>query len=593
MESTQAGETFTEEQKEYLQGFFAGVTARTVSPFVGQLPNGKFTAQATAGIANLATQPIAEEQTVFGTPISDLCEQEIWKLEQHGLDIWDKLLAHAEENKFPDKADTFRFRYHGLFYVAPAQDAFMLRCRVPAGQLTAEQFRGLSEIAEDWGKGYADITTRANIQIREIAPKHIVKVLLKLQELGLTSRGSGVDNVRNITASPTAGIDPAEIINTQPYAKALHYYILNNRDLYDLPRKFNVAFEGGGGISVVADTNDIGFVATKVKEGAEVPAGIYFRVQLAGITGHQQFAADTGILVRPEQCVAVGAAILRVYIEHGDRTNRKQARLKYLIDRWGIPKFVEEVEKKLSFPLIFFPLEKCVPPHPPVLHGHLGVYKQSQKNRNYIGVTVPVGRLRVRQMRRIADLARNYGSGELRLTVWQNLILPDIPDGFVETVKRSLVRIGLHYEATNITGGVIACTGNTGCKFAATNTKGQAVELARYLGRKLHLDQPINIHLTGCPNSCAQHYIGDIGLLGVKIGQNETQQEAYHVFFGGRAGFEQQLGKQVFHGVAFSELPALLEKVIKIYLERRSGNETFIQFVTRHEVKRLQEIFSN
>jgi ferredoxin-nitrite reductase len=593
MESTQAGETFTEEQKEYLQGFFAGVTARTVSPFVGQLPNGKFTAQATAGIANLATQPIAEEQTVFGTPISDLCEQEIWKLEQHGLDIWDKLLAHAEENKFPDKADTFRFRYHGLFYVAPAQDAFMLRCRVPAGQLTAEQFRGLSEIAEDWGKGYADITTRANIQIREIAPKHIVKVLLKLQELGLTSRGSGVDNVRNITASPTAGIDPAEIINTQPYAKALHYYILNNRDLYDLPRKFNVAFEGGGSISVVADTNDIGFVATKVKEGAEVPAGIYFRVQLAGITGHQQFAADTGILVRPEQCVAVGAAILRVYIEHGDRTNRKQARLKYLIDRWGIPKFVEEVEKKLSFPLIFFPLEKCVPPHPPVLHGHLGVYKQSQKNRNYIGVTVPVGRLRVRQMRRIADLARNYGSGELRLTVWQNLILPDIPDGFVETVKRSLVRIGLHYEATNITGGVIACTGNTGCKFAATNTKGQAVELARYLGRKLHLDQPINIHLTGCPNSCAQHYIGDIGLLGVKIGQNETQQEAYHVFFGGRAGFEQQLGKQVFHGVAFSELPALLEKVIKIYLERRSGNETFIQFVTRHEVKRLQEIFSN
>ena len=593
MESTQAGETFTEEQKEYLQGFFAGVTARTVSPFVGQLPDGKFTAQAGRGIANLAAQPTAQEKTVFGTPVSDLCEQEIWKMEQHGLDIWDKLLAHAEENKFPDKADTFRFRYHGLFYVAPAQNSLMLRCRVAAGQLTAEQFRGLSEIAEDWAKGYADITTRANIQIREIAPKHIVKVLLKLQELGLTSRGSGVDNVRNITASPTAGIDPSEIINTQPYAKALHYYILNNRDLYDLPRKFNIGFDGGGSISVVADTNDIGFVATKVKEGEEVPAGVYFRVQLAGITGHQQFAADAGIVVRPEQCVAVGAAIIRVYVEHGDRTNRKKARLKYLIDRWGIPKFLEEVEKKLSFPLNFFPLEKCVPAHPPVLHGHLGVYKQSQKNRNYIGVAIPVGRLRVRQMRRIADLARNYGSGELRLTVWQNLILPDIPDGFVETVKRSLTRIGLHYEATSITGGVIACTGNTGCKFAMTNTKGQAVELARYLERKLHLDQPITIHLTGCPNSCAQHYIGDIGLLGTKVGQNENQQEAYHVFFGGRAGFEQQLGKEVFHGVPFLELPRLLEKVLKIYLERRSGNESFIQFVSGHEVRQLQEIFSN
>jgi ferredoxin-nitrite reductase len=592
MEFIQTGETFTEEQKEYLQGFFAGVAIRNRSPFVGQLPDGKFTAQSGSEIANLATQPIAEERTVFGTPISDLCEQEIWKLEQHGLDVWDKLLAHAEENKFPDKADTFRFRYHGLFYVAPAQNAFMLRLRVPAAQLTAEQFRGLSEVAEDWGKGYADITTRANIQIREIAPKHIIKVLLKLQELGLTSKGSGVDNVRNITASPTAGIDPAEILDTRPYAKALHYYILNNRDLYDLPRKFNVGFDGGGSISVVADTNDIGFVATKVKEGEDVPAGVYFRVQLAGITGHQQFAADAGILVRPEQSIAVGAAIIRVYIEHGDRTNRKKARLKYLIDRWGIPKFLEEVEKKLAFPLCFFAVEKCVPPHPPVLHGHLGVYKQAQKNRNYIGVAIPVGRLRVRQMRRIADLARNYGSGDLRLTVWQNLIIPDIPDGFVETVKRSLVRIGLHYEATSITGGVIACTGNTGCKFAMTDTKGQAVELARYLERKLHLDHPINIHLTGCPNSCAQHYIGDIGLLGVKIGQNENQQEAYHVFFGGRAGYEQRLGQQVFHGVPFTELPALLEKVLKIYLERRSVNESFIQFVARHEVKQLQEIFS-
>src|SRR5258708_35614042 len=133
--------------------------ARTVYPCVGQLPGGKFTAQASPGIANLANQPIAEEQTVFGTPIPDLCEQEIWKLEQHGLDIWDKLLAHAEENKFPDKADTFRFRYHGLFYVAPAHDAFMLRCRVPSGQICAVRVHTLLDIAQDWGEAYPDITT--------------------------------------------------------------------------------------------------------------------------------------------------------------------------------------------------------------------------------------------------------------------------------------------------------------------------------------------------------------------------------------------------------------------------------------------------
>jgi len=592
MSSPAASEVFTDEQKEYLQGFFAGVSARKINPFVGVLPDGLITAAPAPGIENQALPQPNTERAVFGTPVSDLCEQEVWKLEQHGLDIWDKLLAHAEENKFPDKADIFRFRYHGLFYVAPTQNSFMLRCRIPAGQLTANQLRGLAGIADDWGGGYADITTRANFQIREIAPKHLVKVLLRLQELGMTSRGSGVDNVRNVTATPTAGLDPAELLDTQPYAAALHYYILNNRDMYNIPRKFNVGFDGGGAISVVADTNDIGFVAVKVREGKSVPVGVYFRVQLAGITGHSQFAGDAGIVVKPEESVAVAAAIIRVFAENGDRTNRKKARLKYLIDKWGIPKFVDEMEKKLAFPLQRLPLGDCAPSHPPVLHGHLGVYKQKQKGLNYVGVAIPVGRLRTRQMRRIADLAENYGSGDLRLTVWQNLLITNVPDAYVETVKRSLVRIGLHHEATSITGGVIACTGNTGCKFAATNTKGQAIELSKYLEKRVSLDQPINIHLTGCPHSCAQHYIGDIGLLGVQVGQGGEQVEGYHVFFGGSSGHNEVLAREIFRGIPFRELPSLLEKVLKIYLSKRTNHESFKEFVSRHEVKKLQELFS-
>ena len=585
-------ETFSNEQKEYLQGFFAGLSARKLNPFVGTLSDGRITAMAAPGLENQAAPHTNSEDTVFGTPISDLCEQEVWKLEQHGLDIWDKLLAHAEENKFPDKADMFRFRYHGLFHVAPTQNSFMLRCRVPAGRLTAIQLRGLAGIADDWGAGYADITTRANLQIREIAPKNIVKVLLSLQELGMTSRGSGVDNIRNVTATPTAGIDPAELIDTQPYATALHYYILNNRDLYNIPRKFNVGYDGGGAISVVADTNDIGFVAVTVPEGKPITPGIYFRVQLAGITGHSQFAADAGIVVKPEESVAVAAAIIRVFAEHGDRTNRKKARLKYLIDKWGLPKFVEEMEKKLAFPLQRLPLIDCRPAHPPISHGHLGVYKQKQKGLNYIGIAIPVGRLRTRQMRRIADLAENYGNGDLRLTVWQNLLIANVPDTYVETIKRSLVRIGLHHEATSITGGLIACTGNTGCKFAATNTKGQGIELARYLEKRVSLDQPINIHLTGCPHSCAQHYIGDIGLLGVQVGHSGEQVEGYHVFFGGSSGQDEVLAREVFHGVPFSELPVLLEKVLKTYLAKRTNYESFRKFVSRREVKELQEMFS-
>ena len=196
------------------------------------------------------------------------------------------------------------------------------------------------------------------------------------------------------------------------------------------------------------------------------------------------------------------------------------------------------------------------------------------------------------QMRRLADLAQNYGSGHFRLTPWQNLLMPDIPDAFVETVKRNLVRIGFHYEASTIAGGLVACTGNTGCKWASTNTKGQAVELARFLEKRVQLDQPINIHLTGCPNSCAQHYIGDIGLLGTKTTLEGESVEAYNVVFGGGFGDDRAIAKEVFKGIPFSALPELLEHVLKVYLARRKPGESFAEFARRHEIKQLQEMFS-
>jgi ferredoxin-nitrite reductase len=592
---------FTSEQKEYLAGFMAGVAQRGFAPYIGATGSGLFTDDAAQGGRNLAAEPV--EEHLFGTPRSDLCKQELWKLDENPLDIWEKLLAHAEEDKLPDEADTFRFRYHGLFHVAPAQNSLMLRCRIPAGELTSAQLHGLAEIADRFGGGYADITTRSNIQIREIAPRDIVNVLTTLQELGLTARGSGVDNVRNITASPTAGVDPQELIDTRPLAKALHHYILNQRDLYGLPRKFNVAFDGGGAVSSVADTNDIGFMAVRIAEKAgaislrdgstmALEPGVYFRVELAGITGHKQFAADSGLVAEPRACLAIASAMIRVFNEHGCRTDRKKARLKYLIDRWGIPKFLEETQKKLSFPLLIFPLEKCEPRHPPLKHGHIGVYKQAQRGMNYVGAVIPVGRMQVKQMRRLADMAANYGSGEIRLTPWQNLLLPNISDGFVETVKRNLVRIGFHYEASTIAGGLIACTGNTGCKWASTNTKGQAVELARYLEKRVELDQPINIHLTGCPHSCAQHYIGDIGLLGVKTMLSGATVEGYNVVLGGGYGREQSAGVEVFKGIPFSALPQLLEKVLTVYKARRQSGETFAGFTRRHNLKTLQEMFS-
>ena len=599
---------FTLEQKEYLAGFMAGIAQRQLHPYVGEAGNGQFTADPVEGGANLAAP---KEETIYGTPLSDCTKQEIWKRELHGLDAWDCLLQHAEENKFPDEADTFRFRYQGLFYVAPAQNSFMLRCRIPAGELTSAQLRGLADISDSWGNGKSAITTRSNIQIREIAPKNVINVLTKLSSLGLTSRGSGVDNVRNVTASPTAGIDPQELLDVRPFAHALHHSILNHRDLYDLPRKFNVAFEGGGAVDTAADTNDIGFMAVRVGDDVRsltsnpneesqrlvtsshtIQPGVYFRVELCGITGHKQFARDAGIIIKPSEAVAVAAAMLRVFVEHGDRTDRKKARLKYLVDKWGVEKFLAETQKKLAFSLVKLASELCQKRPPSIRHGHIGVYRQKQAGKNYIGVVITVGVMTTRQMRRLADLAENYGGGQLRLTPWQNLLIPDVPEAFVETVKRQLVRMGFHHEATNILGGLVACTGNKGCKWSSTDTKGQAVALGEHLNKRISLDQPINIHLTGCPNSCAQHYIGDIGLQGVKVNVAGESVEGYHVVFGGGCGYTQSMAKQVFTGISFGEIPMLLEKVLQVYQARRNNGESFAEFTRRHEVKQLQELFS-
>ena len=592
---------FTAEQKEFLSGFMAGVAQRGIHPYVGTTSTGQLTGDPAQGGANLA------EETVYGTPLGDVTKQERWKHEEHPLDGWDRILAHAEAGKLPDEEHTFRFRNFGMFYVAPAQNSFMLRCRIPAGELTAVQLHGLADIADDYGNGKSAVTTRSNLQIREIASANLVNVLTKLQSLGLTAKGSGVDNIRNVTASPTAGFDQRELLDTRPFAHALHHYILNHREFYNLPRKFNVAFEGGGAVDTVADTNDIGFMACRVGDDvrsltstpeqesqrlvtSSPTPGVYFRVELCGITGHKQLATDCGLLVKPTEALAVCAAMVRVFLENGDRTDRKKARLKYLIDKWGVEKFLAETQKKLAFPLVKFPLEQCTKRPTAVKHGHIGVYRQAQPGTTYIGVVVPVGVLSTRQMRRVADLAANYGSGALRLTPWQNVLIPDVPDAFVETVKRQLVRTGLHHEATNILGGLVACTGNKGCKWSSTDTKGQAVALGDYLNKRLSLDHPINIHLTGCPNSCAQHYVGDIGLQGVKVGT--ASSEGYHVVFGGGTGADAAIGKQVFTGIPFSDLPTLLERVLKTYQAKRQPGETFAAFTRRHEVKQLQEMFS-
>jgi len=282
---------------------------------------------------------------------------------------------------------------------------------------------------------------------------------------------------------------------------------------------------------------------------------------------------------------------VRVFIANGNRTDRKRARLKHLLESWTLEQYLAETEKLLGKQLRRAPLDPAAIQYPgqKLPHSHIGVYPQKQRGLNYVGVAMPVGQFTPKQMLRVAELADLYGSGEIRLTVWQNLIIPNVPDAFVGTVRKALRCMGFNTEQSHLRGGLVACTGNSYCKYAQANTKGHALALADYLEKKLTLDQPLNIHLTGCPHSCAQHYMGDIGLLATKV----RGTEAYHVFIGGGFGANQAVGRQVFNGIPFEELKQTLERMLKGYLRRRESGETFQRFTQRHDLNTLQAIFSN
>ncbi len=579
---------FDAEQKQWLQGFVSGIEARKAADKLATRTAG---APAAQPIGPDALQYAAQDRTVAAG--GKLVAEDVAKRAKHPLDRWDEVVARAEAGQFPKGVDVFLTKYQGLFYVAPAQDSFMCRLRIPNGILNAWQFRGLADAAESFGGGYADVTTRANLQIREIGAGSAIDLLAAIQALGLTSRGSGADNIRNVTGGATAGVDPQELYDTRPLCRDMQLYILNHREMYGLPRKFNIAFDGGGKVPTLEDTNDIGFVAANVTGGEGIDPGIYFHLQLGGITGHLDFAFATGVLLKPEECVKVAGAVVRAFIAHGDRTNRLKARMKYVIDRLGRDAFLAEVEKEYGQPLRRVGKAEIAPRPLADKHGHVGVHAQKQAGLNYLGVVLPVGRITSEQMRGIAEIAQRFGSGTIRLTVWQNFLLSDVADRDVGVCISAIQALGLGVEASAIRRGLVACTGNAGCKFAASNTKGHALKLADYLETRVPVDLPVNIHLTGCHHSCAQHYVGDIGLLAAKVDRGEQSVEGYHVYIGGGAAStnEQAMAREYQRDVVFDELPPLIEKLLSAWLAHRSSEtETFFAFCGRQEIAALRDL---
>jgi len=578
---------FTPEQKRYLEGLASGLQ-------VARIARGAPTNAAESGREHEG--PDAAHLTAQDRVLArneKLSDPEKVKREQHPFDAYGRLKEQAASNEFPKAADNFRWRYYGLFYVAPAENAYMCRLRIPNGILSHWQFAGVADLSERYGGGYAHVTTRANLQIREIDAKNAPAMVEAIQDLGLSSRGSGADNIRNVTGTPTAGIDPCELIDTRPFAREWHFHILNDRSLYGLPRKFNVAFDGAGTIPVLEDTNDIGFQAVQVKEGFGAAPGIWFRLMLGGITGHKDFARDTGVVVKPEDATKIADAVVRVFIEHGDRTNRNRARLKYLLDAWGFDKVLAAVEDKIGAKLTRVPADALAPRPAFDRMAHVGVHPQKQDGLNWIGVVLPVGKLSAAQMRGLAAIARDCGDGDIRLTVWQNLILSGVPVARVADAESGIAALGLATTATSIRAGLIACTGNRGCRFSASDTKTHAEAIAHWCEGRVDVDVPVNIHLTGCHHSCAQHYIGDIGLLACKVRESEVDDpvEGYHIHVGGGFGPDAALARELYRDVKATDAPLIVERILKAYVAHRTDlGEPFVAFTRRYDTEALKRL---
>jgi ferredoxin-nitrite reductase len=479
----------------------------------------------------------------------------------------------------------------GLFYATPAADGILSRVRMPGGIISSQQCRAIADIAEQYGGGYVDVTNRANLQVREIRTEINAEVLKYLQDMGLGSHNPVVDHIRNIMTSPTAGIDPVELIDTRPFVAGWDNYIVAHPALAELSAKFSVCFDGGGIIRVCDRLNDILFTAVLVDNN------VYFHLYLS-VGDKRQPPSNTGILLSPEECLPVLAALTEVYLAHAhtNTTSKRKLRLLELLNTLGCENYLQEVQQFLPFPLLWSEIKKDLTPPFFAKKGeefsnllqkegkyqHIGIHPQRQQGLFYIGVVLPLGRLESRQMRSLADLATKYGSGTLRLTPWQNLLLTDIPQQWVADIKNEIAFLGLDSSATNIKSALVACSGKKGCAASATDTKNHALSLAKYLETRVTLDYPVNIHFSGCEKSCAQHSKSDITLLGVSIEADNGTVEGYHVYVGDS---KEKFGRKLYQNVTFAELPALIEQMLCVYkMQRLNSNESFGEFANRYAI---------
>ncbi len=471
--------------------------------------------------------------------------------------------------------------WNGLFFISTDHKNLMARIRVPGGRLKSNQLRAISNIARELTTGYIQITTRCNFQIRFIKPKDAREFTERLQNITLHKISEGANNVRNLNCSPFAGIIPEEKIDIFPLVLEWVTHVTNDRDLKNLPTKFNMTFYGVGEIPNIEYTNDISVVAIRSNEK------ILYQIILGGSK-----TGELGLKIDQKEIISVLTAVVKVYINHKYLSKRRKIRLKGVLQNWNLDSFLIETEKlygsKLNKSEIVTKHEVLEMKHP-----RIGVFPNIKPNLINLGVPTEMGSLNSKQLMDLADIAQFYGNDEIRLTRWQNIIIPDLKRNKLSHIFNKLDESGLSTKQSNIKSSMVACTGSQYCPYSESDTKRHAAELAEYLENRVELDVPINIHLTGCSNSCAQHYIGDIGLLATSIRSDNDIQPAYHVFVGGDFGKRKSHGRQLYKALTMNKLKLRIESMLKFYINMKNRNETFKEFTSRFDTDRLILMFES
>lgn len=503
---------------------------------------------------------------------------EVWKAARHGFDVWPDVLRWAQEgtpHHRIDEADLQRMKWYGLFWRKHDRDRYMIRIRLPGCEVTAEQLRAIAFIAYEAGHEIVDVTTRGNVQVQGLPIQKIPGVTAALERVGLTAKQTGLDNIRNVTSHPLSGVDPAELIDTRALARAVTDLFIDSRELSDLPRKFNIGMNGRPDSTPTDWTQDLSWLAARGPEGE-----IVFRLLIGGTQGqHPHLAWHLPVFVAPGQVVDVTCRILHTFRELSPRDARRtQMRFRYLIERIGPDGVLMDVERRLGYVLARFP----APPPPPSDHeSFVGWFPQKQAGLWTVGVAVPMGRLTWQQADGLAVLSRRYGDGTLRTALDQNLLLPNVPDGARGALGHDLAALKLAFEADALTRSTVACTGKQFCSLAVTETKGYGFQLVEALRRRRVETYGIRIAVSGCPNACAQHHTADIGLKGAKVHRGLRIVDAFDVYLGGGVAETLSLGALWRKGVPFTQLPELLERVIREFHLHRVPDETFTAFWRR------------